>query len=232
MTRVMLAMCVFGLMLPGVARAQFLWVENFEDNLDHWTVTTGNGTATLEDGRLKLEAVDDTAIGVTADYPVPWPAEGETYALLISGGRSPGSNGYGWEGAEPTRFIYFDIGSATYFRAIGPDGYFGGGGGPTHENDTSTGVAQEDEAIDFRWVYTGLPGDQVEVQWQWKMTAGNGPSGEEYVTIADGTMTLAKAEYPDRGVTVGSRWRGANDSSIWYGLGGLRPHPGGHVRSG
>ena len=122
-------------------------------------------------------------------------------------------------------FIYFDIGSNTYSRALGPIGdgsgnlsYFGGEDdcALTYPNDICTDVSSAapggGEAIDYRWIATGLPADQVKVQWQWKMT-----DDDEYMTITNGTVTIDKAEFPDWGpADIISEFRGEDDSSIWY----------------
>ena len=110
MRKAALAICVCGLVLFGANRAQG-WTEDFETDLSHWTLSLrrGNGTMALEDGKLRLQAIDGSGLHravVRAEYPMAWPAEGEAAALTFSGARSPGTNAYSHFGAHPARFIY------------------------------------------------------------------------------------------------------------------------------
>lgn len=209
MRKVMWMVCVCGLVLPGAARGELLWEDNFDSggNLDHWTVTTGTGAISIEGDRMRLDAQGDPVRAV-ADYPMPYPADGVTHELYLSGLASPGRNAYNFLGAGPFEVVYFDIQEPFgYFRARFDGAYFGGPGG----GGTDTHLPGADDVVDFRYVFTGQPGDQVEVKWQWKMSADG-----EYVDVENATQTVATADFPDLAAHVQPAWRGEGDSSIWY----------------
>jgi len=208
MRKVMLTACVCGLLLPGVARAQFLWEDNFDSgDLEHWSVVT-SGAISREDDRMRIDAQGE-ACDVEADYPVPYPAEGETSVLYFSGLESPGANAYTFIGAGPFEVVYFDIQEPFgYFRMRFDGVYFGG---PPPSTGTDTFLPGVEDEADFRFIFTGLPAGQVRVDWEWKMSAD-----DEYIPIEAGTQTVAKADFPDLKAHMLAAWRGDGDSSIWY----------------
>ena len=209
MRKVMLTACVCGLVLPGVARAQFLWEENFESgDLENWTVTSENGAISRDGDQMRMDAQGEP-IRVEANHAVPYPAQGETNALYFNGLMSPGANAYMFLGAGPFEVVYFDIQEPFgYFRARFNGAYFGG---PAPGGGTDTFLPGVDDAVDFRYVLTGMPDDRVQVRWEWKMSVD-----EEYLEVEGGIETVAKADFPDLKAHMQPAWRGDGDSSIWY----------------
>ena len=210
MTRVLLTACVCALLIPGVARAQFLWDENFESgDLENWTITTAGGEISREGDLMRMDAQGDP-IRVEANHAVPYPAQGETNTLYFSGLMSPGRNAYMFLGAGPFEVVYFDIQEPDgYFRARFDGAYFGG---PAPGNGTDTYLpGGGDDVADFRYVFTGMADDQVQVRWEWKMSVE-----EEYVAVEGGVQTVAKADFPDLKAHMQAAWRGEGDSSVWF----------------
>ena len=207
MRKLMWIVCVCGLMLPGVARAEF-WTEDFDTDLSHWTQT--GGAISLDGGRMKLQA--DGYCQAEADYPVSWPAEGEVSMLTFGGMRSPGQNATANLGAVPDgriQFWYADVQEPNgYFRARLENVYVGGTGCPVPGGDTSLGTTEDE--LDLRFVFTGLPGDEVQIDWQWKLSAD-----DEFIPVECGTATIAKADYPDVTVHFGAQNRGG-DNATWF----------------